>query len=91
MEAAMPVVNMKIVVGVRDSVGGVYVGPHRPGKTFISSERLVLEGIDDNTAGLPPEEEDRQGLRSSPSRAGRTTTPRVVDSSPRTARIVFST
>lgn len=51
---------MKTVVGVRDSVGGFYVGPHRPGKTFIFSERLVLESINDNTNGLPPDEDDRR-------------------------------
>ena len=56
----MPVVNMKIVVGVRDSVGDFYVGPHRPGKQFIFSERLVLESIDDNKNGLPPDEGDRR-------------------------------
>ena len=56
----MPVVNMKIVLSIKDSVGGFYVGPHRPGKTFIFSERLVLESIDDNTNGLPPDPEGRR-------------------------------
>jgi hypothetical protein len=55
----MAVVSMKIVVRVRDSVGDFYPGPRGPGKTFLFSERLVLESINDNTNGVPPGEDAR--------------------------------
>lgn len=56
----MAVVNMKIVVGVRDSVDDFYPGPFGPGKRFIFSERLVLESINDNTNGVPQGEDARR-------------------------------